>query len=92
MTRDELQRLINLIVQELSAAQAVRRTALCACHSVNSECCPNRLQGVIDAGATWMRSVGMRGFTAGSSFLPSSCACLNAGGASAASVMRVSDT
>jgi deoxyribose-phosphate aldolase len=52
VTRDELQRLINLIVQELSAAQAVRRTALCACHSVNSECCPNRLQGVIDAGAT----------------------------------------
>ena len=52
MTRDELQRLINLIVQELSAAQAVRRTPLCACHSVNSECCPNRLQGVIDAGAT----------------------------------------
>ena len=51
MTRDELQRLIALIVQELSAAQAPR-TALCACHAVNSECCPNRLQGVIDAGAS----------------------------------------
>ena len=51
MTRDELQRLITLIVQELSAAQ-MPRTARCACHAVNSECCPNRLQGVIDAGAS----------------------------------------
>jgi len=51
VTRDELQRLINLIVQELSAVQSVR-SARCACHSVNLECCPNRLQGVIEAGAT----------------------------------------
>ena len=51
MTRDELQRLITLIVQELSAVQTPR-AARCACHAVNSECCPNRLQGVIDAGAS----------------------------------------
>ena len=51
MTRDDLQRLITLIVSELSAAQTLRAT-LCACHAVTSECCPNRLQGVIDAGAT----------------------------------------
>ena len=51
MTRDELQRLISLIVQELAAVPAVRASR-CACHSVNTECCPNRLQGVIDAGAT----------------------------------------
>lgn len=51
MTRDELQRLINLIVHELSAAQAVRPSS-CACHSVNVDCCPSRLQGVIDAGAS----------------------------------------
>jgi len=51
VTRDELQRLINLIVQELSAVQQVRATR-CSCHSVTLECCPNRLQGVIDAGAT----------------------------------------
>ena len=51
MTRDELQRLINLIVQELSVVQQVRATR-CSCHSVTLECCPNRLQGVIDAGAT----------------------------------------
>src|SRR4029450_254063 len=24
----------------------------CACHSVSSECCPDRLRGVIDAGAS----------------------------------------
>ncbi len=51
MTRDELQRLITLIVSELSAAQT-QRASRCACHSVTAECCPNRLQGVIDAGAT----------------------------------------
>lgn len=51
MTRDELQRLINLIVHELSAAQTARPSS-CACHSVNVDCCPNRLQGVIDAGAS----------------------------------------
>ena len=51
MTRDELQRLINLIVQELSAVPAVRASR-CSCHSVNADCCPNRLQGVIEAGAT----------------------------------------
>ena len=51
MTRDELQRLINLIVQELSAAQSAQ-SARCTCHSVNLECCPTRLQGVIEAGAT----------------------------------------
>lgn len=51
MTRDELQRLITLIVSELSAAQTERATR-CACHAVTAECCPNRLQGVIDAGAT----------------------------------------
>ncbi len=51
MTRDELQRLITLIVSELSAAQT-QRASRCACHAVTAECCPNRLQGVIDAGAT----------------------------------------
>src|SRR5262247_3675518 len=51
MTRDELQRLIAVIVQELSTASA-RTETRCACHSVSSECCPDRLRGVIDAGAT----------------------------------------
>jgi deoxyribose-phosphate aldolase len=51
VTRDELQRLIDVIVQEMAAAG---RTAggLCACHSVLDDCCPDRLRGVLDAGAT----------------------------------------
>jgi deoxyribose-phosphate aldolase len=51
VTRDELQRLIGMIVQELSAVPT-GAVARCSCHSVNADCCPNRLQGVIDAGAT----------------------------------------
>jgi deoxyribose-phosphate aldolase len=51
VTRDELQRLIQVIVQELRAADT-RQAARCACHSVSSDCCPDRLRGVIDAGAT----------------------------------------
>ena len=51
MTRDELQRLIDVIVQELGAVSA-RTGTRCVCHSVLSECCPDRLRGVIDAGAT----------------------------------------
>jgi deoxyribose-phosphate aldolase len=51
VTRDQLQRLISVIVQELSAANA-RTPAVCSCHSVSSDCCPDRLRGVIDAGAT----------------------------------------
>jgi deoxyribose-phosphate aldolase len=51
MTRDELQRLIAVIVQELAAADR-RRGATCSCHAVREDCCPDRLRGVIDAGAT----------------------------------------
>ena len=65
MTRDELQRLISLIVQELSAAQTSRAGTTCACHSVNAECCPNRLQGVIDAGASRVGVLATGGAPAG---------------------------
>src|SRR5689334_23343097 len=51
MTRDELQRLIDVILQELGQVSA-RSEARCACHAVTSECCPDRLRGVIDAGAS----------------------------------------
>ena len=53
MTREELQRLIDIIVQEVSAAHAAPLAgARCSCHSVLDDCCPDRLRGVIDAGAT----------------------------------------
>jgi len=53
MTPAELQRLIAIIVEELGAASLSGATATqCACHSLRVECCPDRLRGVIDAGAT----------------------------------------
>jgi deoxyribose-phosphate aldolase len=51
MTRDELQRLVDIIVSELASATA-RPQSRCACHLVLDDCCPDRLRGVIDAGAT----------------------------------------
>ncbi len=51
MNRDELQHLIDVIVSELMAAGS-RPQGRCACHAVLDDCCPDRLRGVIDAGAT----------------------------------------
>ncbi len=51
---NDLQRIVEIITEEVMAAQ--RRTAdapaHCACHAVLYECCPERLRGVIDAGAS----------------------------------------
>jgi deoxyribose-phosphate aldolase len=52
---NDLQRLIEIITEELIAAQ--RRApapgqSQCACHAVLYECCPDRLRGVLDAGAS----------------------------------------
>jgi deoxyribose-phosphate aldolase len=51
MTRDELQRLIDVIVEELAATTSGPGTR-CSCHAVLDDCCPDRLRGVLDAGAT----------------------------------------
>jgi deoxyribose-phosphate aldolase len=51
VTKDELQRLIDVIVSEIAAAQS-RQAVRCACHGVLGDCCPDRLRGVLDAGAT----------------------------------------
>src|SRR6266700_8450162 len=62
MTREEVQHLIDLIVGEMTVAygRPLARRSLgeggpvrrCPCHSVVNDCCPDRLRGVIDAGAT----------------------------------------
>ena len=54
MDRDELQRLIDTIVSELMPAMAATRSSQgrCSCHAVLDDCCPDRLRGVLDAGAT----------------------------------------
>ena len=51
MTSEELRRLIDVIVSELAISTA-RPEERCACHSVVDDCCPDRLRGVLDAGAT----------------------------------------
>ena len=48
----DVQRLIQIIVEELAAAQTSPAPARCACHSLMFECCPDRLAGVLEAGAT----------------------------------------
>jgi deoxyribose-phosphate aldolase len=48
----DLQRLIEIITDEVMAAQAPRSTGQCACHAVLTDCCPDRLRGVLEAGAT----------------------------------------
>ena len=54
LNQQDLQRLIDIITEEVIAAQgsATGGSSRCACHSVLLDCCPERLRGVIDAGAT----------------------------------------
>ena len=56
MNPQDLQRLVEIIAEELVAAGASGTAAgfeaRCACHAVISDCCPSRLRGVLDAGAT----------------------------------------
>ena len=53
MNPHDLQRLVEIITEELLAAQgAGGAQARCACHAVQTDCCPTRLRGVLDAGAT----------------------------------------
>lgn len=49
----DLQRLIDIITEEVLQAQSVRGVGTrCACHAVLYDCCPDRLRVVLDAGAT----------------------------------------
>lgn len=52
MTRDEVQRLIDIIVQEVAAASSTPPAGRCGCHAVAHDCCPTRVRGVVDAGAS----------------------------------------
>jgi deoxyribose-phosphate aldolase len=47
----DVQRLVQIIVEELAAATQTSPQR-CSCHSLLFECCPDRLRGVIEAGAT----------------------------------------
>lgn len=49
----DIERLIAIVTEEvLRAAGAGAPSGRCGCHSVHVECCPDRLQGVLEAGAT----------------------------------------
>ena len=53
LSPQDLQRLIDIIAEEVVAAQAAGAagSSRCACHAATADCCPDRLRGVIDAGA-----------------------------------------
>ena len=48
----DIKRLVQIIVEEMAAAGRAPAPEQCACHAVLYECCPDRLRGVLDAGAT----------------------------------------
>ena len=54
MSRDEIDRLIAIVTDEVLAAvgDGPVSGACCTCHAVLVECCPTRVRGVLDAGAT----------------------------------------
>jgi len=47
----DYRRVVQLILEELAAAGAVA-PARCPCHGFTYECCPERVRGVLEAGAT----------------------------------------
>jgi deoxyribose-phosphate aldolase len=65
MQSADLQRLIQIIVEELSAAASAPLPTRCACHSLLYECCPERLRDVIAAGAERLGVHAAGGATAG---------------------------
>jgi deoxyribose-phosphate aldolase len=50
----DLQRLVEIITEEVMTAQrrAASAPSQCSCHAVLYDCCPDRLRGVLDAGAS----------------------------------------
>lgn len=54
MQAQDVDRLIRIIVEELTALRAEPASAptRCTCHAHLYECCPDRLRGVLDAGAS----------------------------------------
>lgn len=51
---DDFRRLVEIITEEVVRAQqqGAASPGRCACHAVLYDCCPDRLRGVLDAGAT----------------------------------------
>jgi deoxyribose-phosphate aldolase len=64
MEPTDVHRLVQIIVEELAAA-AQAPPQRCGCHALLYECCPDRLRGVIEAGATRLGLHASGGATAG---------------------------
>lgn len=56
----DLGRLVAIIAEELAAFQA-RPVERCHCHGWQADCCPTRVQGVVDAGAVRLGMQGAKG-------------------------------
>jgi deoxyribose-phosphate aldolase len=54
VNQSDLQRIVEIITEEVLAStrRAASSPSHCNCHAVLYECCPDRLRGVLDAGAT----------------------------------------
>jgi deoxyribose-phosphate aldolase len=52
MNRADLSRLVAIVVDEVLATERPSSRSHCSCHAVLYDCCPDRVQGVLDAGAT----------------------------------------
>jgi deoxyribose-phosphate aldolase len=48
----DVQRVVEIIVEELAAARNGAAPACCDCHAVLSACCPDRVGGILEAGAS----------------------------------------
>ncbi len=47
---DDIQRLVGIILDELAAMGSRPPAGRCGCHALHVDCCPDRVQGVLDAG------------------------------------------
>jgi deoxyribose-phosphate aldolase len=52
MQPTELRRLVEIILDELGTGASLSTPSPCRCHGVLYECCPERLHGVLEAGAS----------------------------------------
>jgi deoxyribose-phosphate aldolase len=54
LNSEDLQRLVEIITEEVMRAQqrGSAAPAQCSCHAVLYDCCPDRIRGVLDAGAS----------------------------------------
>jgi deoxyribose-phosphate aldolase len=48
----DVRRLVEIIVEEMAATGIPARQHACRCHGFLYDCCPDRVQGVLDAGAS----------------------------------------